>query len=99
MAENGSAVAEFVGVDECSYFWETDFPRYGTAEDPLVLALRYNVLVIGQKMNDHHKDECTVNGQRPEYVSSYFAQRSANIIEHVNVSTNDIQICLSDITI
>ena len=35
----------------------------------------------------------------PEYVSSYFTQRSANIIEHVNVSTNDIQICLSDITI
>jgi hypothetical protein len=46
-----SAVAEFVGVDECSYFWETDFPRYGTAEDPLVLALWYNVLVNGQKMN------------------------------------------------
>ena len=46
-----SLVAEFVGVDECSYFWETDFPRYGTKEDPLVLALWYNVLVNGQKMN------------------------------------------------
>ena len=46
-----SVVAEFVGVDECSYFWETDFPRYGTTEDPLVLALWYNVLANGQKMN------------------------------------------------
>jgi len=91
-----SAVTEFVGVDECRYFRDTDFPKYHFGQEGFNPMLH----VFGEWT----EDECVSTKMSslsmdnvPDYVSLYFTKWSANIIEYVSTIGN--QICHSDLTI
>ena len=91
-----SAVAEFLGVLECSYFRDTDFPKYHFSKGDFNPMLHF----FGEWSKDE-RESTTMSSLSmdnvPSYVSSYFTKWSANIIEYVSTIGN--QICLSDLTI
>jgi len=75
-----SAFAEFLGVHECSYFRDTDFPKYHFGQGG------FNPMP--QFFGEWSKDDCVCTKMSslsmdnvPSYVSSYFTKWSANIIE------------------
>ncbi len=91
-----SAVTEFLGVHECSYFRDTEFLNYHFRKGDFNPMLHF--------FGELSKDECISRKMSslsmdnvPSYVSSYFTKWSANIIEHVSTIGN--QMCLSDLTI
>ena len=91
-----SAVAEFLGVLECSYFRDTDFPKYHFGQEGFNPMLRF----FGEWSKDERistKMSSLSMENVPSYVSSYFIRWSANIIEYVSTIGN--QICLRDLTI
>ncbi len=91
-----SAVAEFVGVDECRYFRDTDFPKYHFSKGDFNPMLHF----FGEWSKDERvstKMSSLSMDNVPHYVSSYFTKWSTNIIEYVSTIGN--QICLSDLTI
>jgi len=91
-----SAVAKFLGVDECSYFRDTDFPKFHFCNGDFNPMLRF----LGKWSKDERestKMSSLTMDDVPSYVSSYFTNWSDNTIEHVSTIGN--QICLSDLTI
>jgi hypothetical protein len=91
-----SAVAKFVGVDECSYFRDTDFPKFHFHKGDFNPMLHF----FGEWSKDERvstKMSSLSMENVPSYVSSYFTRWSANIIEYVSTIGN--QICLRDLTI
>ncbi len=91
-----SAVAELLGVHECSYFRDTDFPKYHFGQGGFNPMLHF----FGEWSKDDRvctKMTSLSMDNVPSYVSSYFTKWSANIIDHVSTIGN--QICLSDLTI
>jgi hypothetical protein len=91
-----SAVAEFVGVHECSYFRDTDFPKFHLSQEGFNPMPHF----FGEWSKDERestKMSSLSMDNVPSYVSSYFTKWSANIIEYLSTLGN--QICLSDLTI
>jgi hypothetical protein len=91
-----SAVAGFLGVHECSYFRDTDFPKYHFRKGDFNPMLQF----FGEWSKDERistKMSSLSMDNVPSYVSSYFTKWSANIIEYLSTIGN--QICLSDLTI
>jgi len=89
-------VAEFLGVHECSYFRDTDFPKYHFGQEGFNPMLHF----FGEWSKDDRvctKMSSLSMDNVPSYVSSYFTKWSANIIEYVSTIGN--QICLSNLTI
>jgi hypothetical protein len=91
-----SAVAEFLGVYECNYFWDTDFPKYHFSQGGFNPMLHFfNEWTEDERVRTKMSSLSMDNV--PDYVSLYFTKWSANIIEYVSTIGN--QICLSDLTI
>jgi hypothetical protein len=92
-----SAVAEFLGVHECSYFRDTDFPKFHFRKGDFNPMLRF----FGEWSKDERvstkMSSLSMDNVPSFLVLSYFTKWSANIIEHVRTIGN--QICLSDLTI
>jgi hypothetical protein len=89
-----STVAKFVGVDECSYFRDTDFPKFHFHKGDINPMLRF----FGEWSKDERvstKMSSLSMDNVPNYVSSYFTRWSANIIEHVSTIGNQILFKLS----
>jgi len=91
-----SAVAEFLGVLECSYFRDTDFPKFRFCNGDFNPMLHFFGEWSKEERESTKMSSLTMDDV-PNYVSSYFTKWSANIIEYVSTIGN--QICLSDLTI
>jgi len=90
-----SAVAEFLGVYEWSYFCETDFLRYHFQGGFNSMLHFFGEWTEDERVSTKMSSLSMDNVHN--YVSSCFTKWSTNIIKHV--STNDNQISLIDITI
>jgi len=88
-----SAVTEFVGVDEYSNFWDTDFPRIHFRQGEFNRMLHF----FSEWTEDERVSTKMSSLSMNNYVSAYFTKWNAYIIEYV--STIDNQICLIDLTI
>ena len=89
------AVAEFLGVYECSYFRDTDFPRnhFRQGESNPMLQLQFSSECIEDERVSTKLSSLSMNN----YVSAYFTKWNAHIIKYVSSIGN--QICLSELTI
>ena len=76
-----------LGVHECSYFRDTDFPKYNFGQEGFNLLLHF----FGEWSKDERestKMSSLSMDNVPSYVSSYFTKWSANIIEYVSTIGN-----------
>ena len=94
------ATAHQLGVIECSYFRDTDFPQLHFSKKFRIGDFNLMLQFFGEWSKDERistKMSSLSMDNVPSYVSSYFTKWSANIIEYVSTIGN--QICLSDLTI
>jgi hypothetical protein len=80
-----SAVAEFVGINVCSYFCETDFSKYHQGSNPEVNEVFLDFF-RGWSKEEHiyTKLGSLSPDQAPDQVSSYFNRWQFEIVEYVN---------------
>jgi hypothetical protein len=82
-----SAVAEFLGVHECSYFQETDFPNFYFRKR------EFNPMLCF--FSGWSKDECVSTKMSSlslnKHVSAYITKWGANIIKYVSTIGNQIR--------
>ena len=94
-----SAVTELLGVYECNYFRDTDFPRY--SRESREQSSQISVSIMLQFFSEWTEDERVRTKMSslsmdnvPNYVSSYFTKWNPYIIEYVSTIGN--QICPSE---
>ena len=88
-----SAVAEFLSVYECSYFRDTDFPKYHFRRGGFNPMLH----VFGEWSKDEPVSTKLSSLSLNNHVSAYITKWNAYIIEYVSTIGN--QICPSELTI